>query len=73
MKIERIKDMRFLKTATTLHKYKNAHMDLILTEESAERVRFRTMFDAAIPLASRLIDQVFILVRLKNVKFIFHN
>ena len=58
MNIERIKDMRFLKTATTLHKYKNVQMDLILTEEdSTKRVRFRQIFDLAVPLAARLIDQ----------------
>ena len=56
MKIERIKDMRFVKGATALHRYHRNPAGFILSEESPERIEMRTLYERALPLALTMLD-----------------
>ena len=56
MKIERIKDMRFVKGATALHRYHCNPAGFILSEESPDRVEMRTLYERALPLALTMLD-----------------
>ena len=40
-KMIRIKEMRFVKSATALHRYHNSKLGFVLSEESNERITVR--------------------------------